>query len=417
MVFINLSDSITKMSLKQKNRKGILDFMRSAGDLSIADISEKMNVSKPTVKKVIDYFLGKKFVKGTGKGSSTDEGGKKPALFAFNSEYGYVISLHVGPDFIYTAIHDLNVEIKHSFYETIEKIAPEIVIEILVARVRSLMTMDWAQDKKLLNIVIALPGIVNPDTGESVYSPHYPDWDINYPFRSEFSKLLNLDVSVYIDGVNRYQAVAEKMTGVAGDVEDFMIVDAMEEGVGAGVVANNSIKHGSQNLSGEIGHMVLQADGPPCICGGRGCFEALVSVRRINSILKEGFAEHPKSLIYRAKNDPDVGIDDLFDAAAAGDGFAIDVLNQIATWFAIGLNNAIMVYDPEMIVIQGIYTRAGERFLNQLRTKINQMSFPRLSRNVKLVYSSLGRERGVLGAGCYGVWRFFQDPNVYISDL
>ncbi len=405
-----------KVSVKQSNRKQILDFMRDSGEVSVAEISEKVKTSKPTVKKVVDYYIGKNMVLETGKGSSSEEGGKKPNLFTFNKEFGYIIALHIGPDFIYAVVTDMNVEIRHSFYENIPKIGAEEAVDLLIGKVRDLMSLDWTREKKLLSIVIALPGIVNPDTGESVYTPHYPDWGTYFPFRDVFLSRLGMDIPTYIDCVNRYQAVAEKMKGMARDVGDFMILDAMEEGVGAGVIANNSLKHGSHNLSGEIGHMILQVDGPLCICGGRGCFEALVSVRRINELLKTGYVDHKKSLIYRTKNDPDVGIDELFNAAAAEDAFAIEILDQITTWFAIGLNNVIMVNDPEMIIIQGIYTKAGQQFQKQLRTKINQMSFPRLSRNVKLVYSDIGRERGVLGAGCYAMWRYFQNSELYSSD-
>jgi len=416
MLHFSQSISNTKLTVKQSNRKSVLDFLRESGEVSIAEISDVLKISKPTVKKVVDYYIAKNMVIEAGKGSSGEEGGKKPSLFKFNTEFGYIIALHVGPDFIYTVATDMNVEIRHSYFENIPKIDPESTIDLLVDKVRDLIATDWARNKLLTSIVIALPGIVNPETGESVYTPHYPDWGTNYPFRDTFLSRLGIVVPTYIDGVNRYQAVAEKMKGVAKETSNFMIVDAMEEGVGAGVISNNSLKHGSQNLSGEIGHMVLQANGPPCICGGKGCFEALVSVRRINELLKAGFVGHEDSLIYRTKNDPDVGIDDLFSAAAANDQFAVEVMDQIATWFAIGLNNVIMVNDPEMIVIQGIYTKAGQQFQKQLRTKINQMSFPRLSRNVKLVYSDIGRERGVLGAGCYGLWRFFQNPELYGSD-
>ncbi len=415
MMSFSQSVSTSKVTVKQSNRKSILDFMRESGEVSVAEISEKVKISKPTVKKVVDYYIEKNMVLETGKGSSSEEGGKKPNLFTFNNEFGYIIALHIGPDFIYTVATDLNVEIRHSFYENLPKIGPEEVVDLLIGKVRDLISLDWTRDKRLLSIVIALPGIVNPETGVSIYSPHFPDWGTNFPFRDIFLSRLGIDVPTYIDGVNRYQAVAEKMKGAARDAGDFMIVDAMDEGVGAGVVSNNSLKHGSQNFSGEIGHMVLQADGPPCICGGKGCFEALVSVKRINELLKAGYTGHENSLIYRTKHDPDVGIDDLFGAAAADDAFAVEVLDQIATWFAIGLNNVIMVNDPEMIVIQGIYTKAGQRFQTQLRSKINQMSYPRLSRNVKLVYSDIGRERGVLGAGCYAMWRYFQNPELYSS--
>jgi predicted NBD/HSP70 family sugar kinase len=278
---------------------------------------------------------------------------------------------------------------------------------------QNFQSMEWSRDKKLINVVIALPGIVDSVNGVSAYSPHYPDWGEKWNFRDDFLKATDLDVPVYLDCVNRYQAFAEKEKGAAIGVDNFLIIDAMDEGVGAGVIINGTIRHGSQNLSGEIGHMILDHRGPECICGGKGCFEALVSVKNLHHILSEGNPAHKESLVYREHEDYEVGVNDLFQAACEGDNFAVEVLDRIAYWFAIGLNNVIMVNDPSLIIIQGIYTRAGSQFLKNLKNKIDHMSFPILSRNVELVYSAFGPDRGVLGAGCFGVWSYFQSKELY----
>jgi len=402
-----------RKSVKHNNRKLILDYMRADGILSISDISEQVKISKPTIKKVVDYYTEMGLVVSAGKGSSTDEGGKKPALFQFNRNYGYVIAVHIGPDFMYSAIMDLNAEIVHSTFRTIPKLSVRETVELLKESILDFQSLEWSRNKELINVVVALPGIVDSAKGVSVYTPHYPQWGENWPVRDVLLHETGLQVPLYIGNINRYQALAEKVKGLALGVNNFLIVDAMDEGVGAGVIVNGTIRHGSQNLSGEIGHMVLDLQGPKCICGGQGCFEALVSVRNINSILSTGNSDHKESLIYRENEDPEVGIDDLFRAAEAGDTFAVEVMNRIVSWFAIGLNNVIMVNDPDMIIIQGIYTHAGSRFLANLKNKIDQMSFPNLSRNVELVYSRFGRERGVLGAGCFGVWSYFQSKELY----
>lgn len=162
--------------------------------------------------------------------------------------------------------------------------------------------------------------------------------------------------------------------------------------------------------------MVLQADGPECNCGGRGCFEALVYVKRVVEMLKTGFEGHEDSLIYANGSNQSVTIDDLFDAAEKDDPFAFEILDHIADWFAIGLNNVIMVSDPRKIVIQGVYTRAGSQFLINLKKKIDGLSLLGLQRSVELVYSELGDKRCIIGAACYGVWQFFDQKKLYDGD-
>ena len=349
---------MSEQRVKLNNRKVVLDVLRECRDYTIGEISALTRISKPTVKSVIDFYQASGLVEEAGKGSSTDEGGKRPTLFRFKKEYGYVISLHVGPDFIYTALSDMNADILFSRQFSIRRFGIHKVLSLLADATREYMEIPWTRGKQLINVVIGLPGIVDSEKGLLVYTPHYPDWGRNLPFASMYRELTNVICPLHIDCVNRFQAFAEYAKGVAMDTGNFITVDAMDVGLGAGVMVDGRLKHGISNLSGEIGHMVLQADGPLCNCGGRGCFEALVYVERVVEMLKQGFSGHESSTVYE-HGDQSVTIDDLFSAAKEDDQFALEILDHIATWFAIGLNNIIMVNDPQKIVIQGVYARAG----------------------------------------------------------
>jgi len=411
---LQMGDIKQRRPSKQNNRKIILDFMRNNGMVSIADISYQVNISKTTVKKVIDFYLENHLLIEAGKGSSTDEGGKRPALFRFNQDFGIIYSIHLGPTFIYAAVTDMKAGIIHSKYLTIKKISAKAAVKKIADIITSFMSLEWLSERKPVRVVIALPGITDPQKGISIFSPHFVHWGQNVPMKEMLLKLIPLDCPVLMDDVNRYQAFAEMQQGMARGKENFIIVDAIEEGVGAGVIVNGTMRHGSQNLSGEIGHMVLDPDnGPECICGGRGCFEALVALKRIKKMIKDGQDTNPDSLIFKNCETDEIKLDDLFSAFREGDAFAVEIFDDLTTWFAIGLNNVIMVNDPEMIIIQGIYTKTGQAFLDLLKAKIDQMSYPRLSRNAEIAFSTLGNDRGVIGAAVFGVWHYFEHSWVY----
>jgi len=398
---------VRESSVKQSNRKRILTILRNSQTVSIADISEQVQISKTTVKKVINYFLEIGLVVCVGKGLSSQDGGKKPELYKLNNNHGYVIALHIGPTFLYAGIMDLAMNTVHSTQHGFASVHADEAVQILADKVIEFLHLEWTQGKELKNIVIALPGIVNPNSGESVYSPHFPQWGTKYPFVKQFSRLIPVEVPVYIDGVNRLQAFAEQIKGKAIGKKNFIIVDAMEEGVGAGIIVDGRILYGTHYLSGEIGHMILDPDGPECICGGKGCFESIVSVKNVTRIMRSGFDAHRESLIYRGTKHGEVSIRELFKAAEELDPYAVMIIEDIASAFARGLNNVVMINDPQLIVIQGIYNQAGHVFLEKLRKAINQLSFPHLKRGVDLVYSSFGDERGAVGAGSYGVCKYF----------
>jgi glucokinase len=187
------------------------------------------------------------------------------------------------------------------------------------------------------------------------------------------------------------------------------MIDAMPEGVGAGVYVNDRVRQGFQSLAGEVGHMVLEPhDGPECICGGRGCFESLVSVRNIRTMIA---AEKGLSLLFRDADDMDdrAFVTRFFDACAEEEEHCLKILDGLAFWFALGFNNILMVNDPELIVIEGIYRDAGERFLRMIRTHMSGMGMPKVEKNTRIEFSSFGLERGVLGASVYSSVEFFNN--------
>ena len=400
-------------SIQQKNRKRILDYLRGVPAVSIAEVSASVGVSKPTVKKVMDSLIDKGLVCRAGKGESTDEGGKKPALFRFNRNSGCIFALHIGPDFIYAAITDLHSEIIHSVFRTLEQLPAAEIVAIAADIITDFKNHRIIQDSSLVTVVIGLPGIVDSGCGVSVFSPHFAEWGNDFKFRDELLARVDLDVPVYFDCVNRYQAFGEKACGRAVDKNNFLIIDALREGVGGGVMVNGQLKHGEHNLSGEIGHMIIAPDSDAlCICGGRGCFEAMVSAERVEGLIRKGYEENRDSAVFAGKAPEEITIDDLFNAAGR-DRFADELLSGLSYWFALGLNNVIMVNDPELIIIQGIYTKAGDKFLADTKQMIDEMSLFTLKRNVEIEYSGFGDERGVVGAAAFGVWKYFQDGGLY----
>ncbi len=317
--------------------------------------------------------------------------------------------MHLGPDFVFGALTDLNGNILHSAYYNFTYRDMDRVIGRVCATIQELHARAVANDTELIGIAVALPGIIDSDNGISVFLPHYVEWGTRVPIGKLLQDRLGLDVPICFENVNRLQAFAEFVRGKGVGVQSLVTVDAICEGLGAGILIKGGMHQGSEWLSGEIGHMVLQPDdGPDCICGGKGCFEALVSTKRIMQKLRDRRAGSPDSLVYKNGIEGEADLENLFSAYREGDSLAAEIIEDVVKWFAIGLNNVIMVYDPEMIILQGIYSDAGPHFLEALRKKIDQMSLPYVNRSVEIVFSDFGRERGVIGAASYLLSHYFE---------
>jgi predicted NBD/HSP70 family sugar kinase len=383
----------------------------------VAEISHEVRLSKTTVKKTIDLLAAMKLVLSAGKGDSTEEGGKKPELYRFNRNFGYVISLHITPDAIIAATTDLGADITYYKKQDVtSERGLDSILGRLVEVIRGYVAMKSNGTEQLIGVVIALPGLVDASRGVSIYSPHYPSWGRDAPFVQRLRDKLGdgYDVPIFLDCVNRYQAVAEREKGAADGVTNFIIIDALNEGLGSGIMTHGELVRGSQSLSGEIGHMTVNpVDGPLCICGNRGCFEALVSAKRLREMIGDARARGVQSVLF-SNGTPEEGlIDAVCDLANKGEPFCTSLIDDVARWFIVGLGNVIMVNDPELIIVQGQYVKAGDCFLEKLREGIKHIGLPDVEKRVRIEYSTLGEERGVIGGAAFAVADFFSRQLVF----
>ncbi len=386
----------------------VLDVLMHSNTVKVSELSKKTNLSKTTLMKILKHFIEEGFVVKEGKGESTNEGGKKPNLYRFNTNAGFIFSIQIFPKEILSTITNLKSEILFINSEKIEKDENiNIIIEKITKAFNDMVVNNNIDSKKLLGIGLASHGITNISTGTIITSPHFPSWGENLPLRDLLRKNFGDDIPIVIDNQIRFQALAEKNSENGKNKRNIIVIEG-GEGLVAGIIVKNSIKRGIHYLAGEIGHMVINPEGEyMCACGGRGCFEALISVNRLKDIALKKFKDNKDSLVFKGKKSHEIDIFNIFSASNAGDRFARELMDDVVKWFAIGFSNIILMYDPEMIIIQGIYSKAGEYFINNLRKQINNVSLLKIRKDVEIEYSRFGKEVGVIGASDYVISEFF----------
>lgn len=391
-------------SLKQSNSRAVFELMRDGLSRTVTEISERIKLSKTTVKKIFDSLLEDGLIHSIGKGDSTEEGGKRPELYRLNPDFGYTIGIHVTPDEVLTVTTDFMAEVTESAEFDIAGVQQlDGLIEQFATTVLEKIRQKNGSGQKLLGVVLVLTGLVDPDEGISIHSSFYPEWGRDAPIVSLLKKRLgpSFNAPIFVDNTNRYQAIAESEKGLAGAYKNYIIVDALPEGLGGGVVLGGRILHGCQSLSGEIGHMTLDKNGYPCICGHSGCFEAMVSARRIVGLAQEWMPRYPESVLSSYPEGHLLTLDHICTGAAQADPLCRALIDDVADWYVLGLGNMIMMNDPELIVLQGIYTKAGPYFLEKIQEGLKHIGLPHVEKKVSVVYSQLGNERGLVGGALH----------------
>jgi predicted NBD/HSP70 family sugar kinase len=396
-------------TLKQINRKIILNILRNSGELSIAELSKKVNLSKPTLMTIMNYYIENKLVVIAGKGNSTEEGGKKPNIFKFNADGGYAIGMTISANKLSSIITDLKGNILDKISMTLETDEGfNSVLKKIIDSYNNLINNANINRKRIVGFAIGAYGITDFINGKVIFSPHFPSWGKNLDLKKKILEQIPDEILVIVDNHIRFQVFAEKILGLAKEKNSIVAIQA---GIGlvAGVIIENEIKRGNHSLIGEIGHMIVDPEAREiCACGGKGCFEAMVSTNRLLRMAKEKYKEYPDSAIFK-KNNPDaINIYDIFDASNQGDRLALSLMDDMINWFGIGISNIILMYDPQITIIQGIFTKAGEYFLENLKEKINKISLFSIKRETEIKYSELGDKAGVLGAASYVLSKYFE---------
>jgi len=398
--------------LKQINRKAILNLLRNENELSIAALSERANLSKPTIMKIMKHYIDKGFIVISGKGSSTEEGGKKPNIFMFNANGGYAIGMSITANKLKSVITNLKGEILNRLVVDLDYNEElDSVIDKIVYSYYTLLGRSEVESGKVIGLAVGIYGLTDFDSGIVFYSPHYPSWGKNIKMREKIVKRIPENINVIVENLPRFLVFAEKSLGAARHESDVVSILA-GYGIGSGIIIGNEIKRGHHKIMGEVGHMIINpSEEMICACGAKGCFEVMVSIDRLKKIIELNRSDFPQSVILNRSDNgsiKDLLPDDIFSAYRDKDSLTIKAVDEILNWFAIGLSNIILIYDPQVIVIHGVYTKAGDEFLKKLRKRIGQISLTSVKKETKIKYSELGDKAGMLGAAAFVINRFFE---------
>jgi glucokinase len=214
---------------------------------------------------------------------------------------------------------------------------------------------------------------------------------------------LGLPVGIENDG--GAAALAEHEFGAGRGAEDMILV-AVGTGIGGGLILNNQLFRGSTGYAGELGHIVIDYDGPRCLegCSGVGHLERMASGTSLDALVREAVRSNPEGDLARAVADGRDASGPLAVALArAGSTEAARLIKQLAESLAFGLVSLINLLNPEVIVIGGGVAEAGELLLAPVRTVVNREAIPAAAAAVRIVGAELGSTACLVGAGLIGL--------------
>ena len=249
---------------------------------------------------------------------------------------------------------------------------------------------------------VGAPGLVDRD-GVLRFAPNLSLDGASLDIRSPLEGRLGVPVTVDNDAT--CAAWGERELGAAQGLDDVILV-TLGTGIGGGIISDGSVERGANGFAGEIGHMVVDPNGPDCPCGRRGCWERFASGSGLGRLAREAaHGGRATRVVELAGHDPDaVRGEHVTRAAAEGDAEAADVLGRFAWWLALGLANLANIFDPQAFVLGGGLIRAGEALLTPTRATLREL-LPRERPDVAVLPATLGERAGAVGAACLAATR------------
>lgn len=268
------------------------------------------------------------------------------------------------------------------------------VISRIAACVRAVLGEAGIEPAAVAGVGVGAAGLTNWKTGTVLLASNLGWRDV--PLAESLSRELD-GVRVAVDKDTNVAALAEARLGVGRSLRHFLYVTA-GTGIGGGLVLNGELYRGATGGAGDIGHVVVDPDGPRCGCGNQGCVEVFSSgggiVSRTEELLLSGQPGTEGSLL----EGEEVTTEAVFEAASKDDHVAESVVRRAGTLLGLALANYVNLNNPEAVVLGGGLLRAGELYRGPVESEMRSRALPALGEVVSLVTPELGEDVGPIGA-------------------
>jgi glucokinase len=251
-------------------------------------------------------------------------------------------------------------------------------------------------DGDVVAVGFGIPCLMDQRTGRARMSVHLPLAEI------QFADILGerLGLPVFVDNDANLAALAEHQAGAAAGCSEAVVL-TIGTGIGGGLILHGELYRGATGAGGELGHTVIEADGPPCNgnCPNHGCVEALASGTALAREARRVAEEQPDSALAQAAADGyELAGPLVTELAHDGDSAAAGVLELIGTRLGVAIANFVNIFNPEVVVIGGGVMAAGDLLLDPARAEVAARALGPELEEVRIVPAAFGVEAGMIGA-------------------
>ncbi|PVE93258.1 ROK family transcriptional regulator [Microbacterium sp. TPD7012] len=377
------------------NQSVILEAIRRSGEgLSRIELVEATGLSAQTVTNITRRLLDDGFIREAGR--TINGPGKPRVTLRLVAESRFSVGVHLDPAVMTFVLLDLSGAVVRRMAVRTPKKDPRRIVEAMASTIDSLITAAGVDRSRIEGVGVAAPGPLDPAKGTVIDPPKLLGWH-RVPLRSVLAEATGFPVTLEKD--TTAAAVGELWTRHGSSDDSFVFV-YLGTGIGAALARSGDVVRGSTQNLGEIGHIVVDPDGPACLCGSRGCVEVVCTPQ---AIVEQ--AEHagvfPDDREASDVEAVEARFTQLCERAAAGEAPAARVLHQAAGHMAVLTAVLTNLLDVDRVVYGGpFWPRLSEVYLGEIPGRLERLSATRAVRALPVAGTVVGVDVGAVGAGC-----------------
>jgi glucokinase len=299
------------------------------------------------------------------------------------------IGVDLGGTKMLVGVVDSERKVHHESREASRGMGEEEIVETLVQE------LEEAQSARpgVLAAGLGIPATIDHEKGIAINAVNLEITDV--PLREIVEKRINLPV--FVDNDANVAALAEFLYG-AGKGATNVVMLTIGTGIGGGLVLNHEVYRGTVGAGAELGHVVVDENGPPCqgTCPNHGCVETFASGTALAREGRIAARSHPDSALARAKEEEITGRT-VTEAALAGDEAAIDVVATAGRHLGVALSSLANIFEPDVILIGGGVSAVGDLMLDPAREELRSRALPPMNKT-RVEVAALGGDAGMIGA-------------------
>ena len=372
------------------NESLIVNTIRRRGPISRVDIAKLTGLTAPTVTnisgKLIEYGLIHEYMVGE------YSGGRRPVLLKANSEKTNMIIVDIRSKEMSGYLINGGLEIKEETCHDMQNLSQEKILSLVEDTIVECRSFEDGQLALAIGIIVRGP--VMSREGLSLFSPS-AGWR-NVPLKYIMEERFQLPV--FVENDMRAMALGAYHYGPYRDIKNAVFL-GVGGGIGSGIIINGELYRGFGDGAGEIGHTVVDVDGPLCSCGNHGCLEAMASEMALVNLVVQAIEAGEKSVVVEMVKG-DITIirpKHIYAAAEEGDVLAIQMFQNIARYIGMGVANIINIFNPQLVLIGGGIVK-GRKFMEDTIMQVTkERALASCYSSTRIEFSSEGRKDALNG--------------------